>query len=64
MRRQSTPMPSQLVLPLIRESNTPPIVPASNALLQAVADLLLEALGGAMEEASERRGNHEPEDLA
>ena len=64
MRRQSTLMPTQLVLPLVRESNTAPIEPGSKALLQAVADLLLEALGNAMEEPSERRGAYEPEDHA
>jgi hypothetical protein len=50
------------VLPLARETTMPPIAPQSKALLQAVADLLLGALGSAIEEASGKGGVHESED--
>jgi hypothetical protein len=64
MRRQTALTRTQLVLPLEREAAAPPIAPGSKALLQAVADLLLGALGSGMEEASGRGDAHEPEDRA
>jgi hypothetical protein len=64
MRRQTALMRTQLVLPLARETTMPPIAPESKALLQAVADLLLGALGSAIEEASGKGGVHESEDHA
>ncbi len=64
MRRQTALSRSQLVLPLERETITPPIVPGSKALLQAVADLLLGALGSEKRDVSGKEDADEPEDHA
>ncbi len=64
MRRQTVLLRSQLVLPLERETITPPIVPGSKALLQAVADLLLGALGSEKRDVSGKEDADEPEDHA
>lgn len=64
MRRQTALSRSQLVLPLERETTTPPIVPGSKALLQAVADLLVGALGSEKKEVSRKEDADEPEDHA
>ncbi len=64
MRRQTALSRSQLVLPLERETTMPPIVPGSKALLQAVADLLVGALGSEKEEVSRKEDADEPEDHA
>jgi hypothetical protein len=58
MRSQS---PRQLVLELAREERFRPVVPIPEVLVQALADLLLEALG---EQASTKGGVDEPEDHA
>lgn len=39
---------TQLPLPLDRKENVPPMTPASAELVQALADLLLEAFGTAL----------------
>jgi hypothetical protein len=55
----------QLVLSLEREVRAPPTAEKSEALLQALADLLLGALGHEVEElATESGGGNESEDHA
>ena len=55
----------QLALDLGRELKASPITQGSEALLQALADLLLEALGKAGEQQIGERGEvHEREDHA
>ena len=63
MRRRTAPSRTQLRLQLEPETAKPPSVPGSTALLQALADLLLAALGDDEADA-ERRGGGEPEDHA
>ena len=61
MKRQT----QQLVLSLEREVQAPPILNGSEALLQALADLLLGPLGQEIEGLeNENGGDHEPEDHA
>jgi hypothetical protein len=57
---------TQLVLHLERVAVDPPIACGSKALVEALADLLLEALGDrqAPEETHETGGVDEPEDHA
>jgi hypothetical protein len=52
------------VLDLERGTAEPPIAPESTALLEALADLLLEALGRDDAAAGMREGADEPEDHA
>jgi hypothetical protein len=54
----------QLVLELDCEERRRPIVPRPDALMQALADLLLEALHEPRGPASTRGGVHEHEDHA
>jgi hypothetical protein len=57
--------PKQLVLELAHEGSLRLAAPSSPELLQALADLLLEALGeGADEEAQTSGGRDESEDHA
>jgi hypothetical protein len=57
MRRHSSPPPlAQLALDLRRETREPPIPQASTALLQALADLLLAALGVNVEAKDQAEG--------
>ena len=63
MRRRTAPLRTQPMLPLEPEATKPPPVEGSKALLQALADLLLAALGDDEADA-ERRGGDEPEDHA
>lgn len=67
MRRRTSPPPAQLVLDLKRETKELPIPQHATALLQALADLLLGALGEPIEElasAAHEGGVDEPEDHA
>jgi hypothetical protein len=61
MKRQRR---QQLVLSLEREMQDPPILQGSEALLQALADLLLGALGQIEGLENESGGDDEPEDHA
>ena len=54
MPRQTAPPPLQLGLDLRRIELTPPIAEASTALLQALADLLLGALGEEVEDSNDK----------
>ena len=49
MRRRTSPRPAQLVLDLKRETKELPIPQDATVLLQALADLLLGALGELIE---------------
>ena len=68
MRRRTSPRPAQLVLDLKRETKELPIPQDPTALLQALADLLLGALGEPIEQparaARDEGGADEPEDHA
>jgi hypothetical protein len=68
MRRRSSPPAAQLALDLKREVTALPIAQDPTALLQALADLLLGALGEKVEvptsAASNEGGADEPEDHA
>jgi hypothetical protein len=68
MRRRTSPAAGQLVLDLKREVNELPVPQDATALLQALADLLLGALGAPVEEsasaAHDEGGGDEPEDHA
>ena len=64
MRRRTAPLRTQPMLPLEPEATKPPPVEGSKALLQALADLLLAALGGDAADAERREGGDEPEDHA
>ena len=56
---------TQLALPLARKENLPPITPVPAELVQALADLLLEAFGAAVATTSNRRSaRDESEDHA
>lgn len=59
MRSQSQ---RQLVLELRREERFQPMAPIPDALVQALADLLLEALGAQENQASMEGGVDESED--
>ena len=63
MQRRTAPSRTQPRLPLEPEATKPPPAEGSKALLQALADLLLAALGDDEADA-ERRGGDEPEDHA
>ena len=63
MQRRMAPSRTQPMLPLEPEATKPPPAEGSKALLQALADLLLAALGDDEADA-ERRGGDEPEDHA
>lgn len=56
MRRHSRPPLAQLVLDLRRETSEPPIPQVSSALLQALVDLLLGALGELVEAKDQAEG--------
>lgn len=68
MTRQTSPLPAQLALELKRETTALPIARDTTALLQAIADLLLGALGEQVEELASatqgKGGIDEPEDHA
>ena len=64
MRPRTAPSRTQLRLRLEPEAAEPPPVPGSEALLRALADLLLAALGGGEADAKRREGEDEPEDHA
>ena len=56
---------TQLPLPFDRKENVPPMTPAPAELVQALADLLLEAFGAAAATTPNRRSaRDEPEDHA
>jgi hypothetical protein len=61
MRRQSR---RQLVLELGREERPRPVVPTTEVLVQALADLLLEALRELKNQESAKGGVDESEDHA
>ena len=56
MRRHSSPPPAQLALDLRRETSELPIPQVSTAILQALADLLLQALGEVIETKDQAEG--------
>ncbi len=62
MRRPPVRPRTQLVLNLERGTAEPPIAPGSTALLDALADLLLEALGREKAEVSGQEGADDAED--
>lgn len=63
MQRNSSTLPAQLALDLRRETRELPIPQVSTAILQALADLLLGALGEVVEaEDQVEGGGNEPED--
>ncbi len=62
MRRAPVRPRTQLVLNLERSTAEPPIAPGSTALLKALADLLLEALGGETAQVSGQEGADDAED--
>lgn len=66
MRRQAKPSTEQLALDLKREATALPIAQDTTVLLQALADLLLGALGEEVEApvsaARDEEGTDEPED--
>jgi hypothetical protein len=68
MRRQANPPTEQLALDLKREATALPIARDTTVLLQALADLLLGALGEEVESpvsaARDEEGADEPEDHA
>lgn len=68
MRQRTNPATGQLMLDLKREVKELPIPRDATALLQTLADLLLGALGEAVEEpasaAHDEGGGDEPEDHA
>ena len=55
-RHSSSPLLAQLALDLRRETSELPIPQASTALLQALADLLLAALGVMVEAKDQAEG--------
>jgi hypothetical protein len=59
MRRLTARPRTQLVLNLEPAPAKPPIAPGSKALLEALADLLLEALGREETDASGQEGGDE-----
>jgi len=63
MRRHSSPPPTQLALDLRRETGELPLPQVSTTILQALADLLLQALGEVVEaEDQAEGGDDESED--
>jgi hypothetical protein len=66
MRRRTSPAAGQLVLDLKRETKDLPVPRDATALLQALADLLLGALGAPVEQsanaAPDEGEGDEPED--
>jgi|RhiMethySRZTD1v2_1073278.scaffolds.fasta_scaffold152454_2 hypothetical protein len=63
MRRHSSPPPAQLALDLRRETGELPLPQVSTTILQALADLLLQALGEVVEaEDQAEGGDDESED--
>ena len=68
MRRAARPNPTQLTLRLAPEPEPPPMTTKEPTLLQALADLLLEALAqptpGRKTKAATMEAADEPEDRA
>ena len=64
MMRPAAQPRTQLVLDLEPGTAEPPIAPGSKALLEALADLLLEALGREETEVDGQGGGNEFEDHA
>jgi len=64
MKQQTVPRPVQLTLSLDSKTTRVPVAPGSKELLQALADLLLEALGGQVVQARGRESGDEPENHA
>lgn len=68
MTRRTSPLPAQLALELKREATALPTAQDATALLQALADLLLGALGEQVETrlspTLDQGGADEPEDHA
>jgi hypothetical protein len=62
MRRRTPPSPTQLVLGLETDSNRPPSVASTPELLQALADLLVAAVGRPAREMPTQETGDEPED--
>jgi hypothetical protein len=56
MRRHSSQPPAQLALDLRRETRELPVPQVSTAILQALADLLLGALGEGVEAEDQAKG--------
>jgi len=64
MRQQTVPPPVQLTLSLDSKATRVPAAPESMELLQALADLLLEALGGQVDQTRGRENGDEPKNHA
>ena len=64
MRQQTVPPPVQLTLSLDSKKTQVPAAPESKELLQALADLLLEALGGQVDQTGGRESGDEPKNHA
>ena len=62
MPQHPSPPPAQLRLNFESDVNRPPKALPTKDLLQALADLLLEAMGGATGGTSRREAGDEPED--
>jgi hypothetical protein len=62
MRRRTPPSPTQLVLGLETGRNQPPPVVSTPDLLQALADLLVAAVGRPARDMPTREIGDEPED--
>jgi len=64
MRRRTAPSRTHPMLPLGPEATKPPPAEGSEALLLALADLLLAALAEDRTDPGRREGGDEPEDHA
>jgi hypothetical protein len=62
MRRRTPPSPTQLVLGLETDRNRPPPAVSTPDLLQALADLLVAAVGRPARDMPTRETGDEPED--
>ena len=62
MPQHPSPPPAQLRLSFESDVNRPPKALPTKDLLQALADLLLEAMGGVTGGTSSREAGDEPED--